>query len=103
MQKLAHTGLTVRDLDRSVAFYRDVIGMKVVVEQEKQGGYLAEIVGYGNAHVRMAHLEFEPHGHRIELFEYSSPGRAAKRASRGTWGSRTCVSPSMTSTPSSSA
>jgi lactoylglutathione lyase len=74
MQKLAHTGLTVRDLDRSVAFYRDVIGMNVVFAQEKQGGYLAEIVGYGNAHVRMAHLEFEPNSHRIELFEYLEPG-----------------------------
>jgi lactoylglutathione lyase len=73
MTTLAHTGFTVRDLDRSLAFYRDALGMKVVFEQEKQGGYLAKIVGYPTAHVRMAHLEFEQGGHRIELFEYVEP------------------------------
>lgn len=73
MTTLAHTGLTVRDLDRSLAFYRDVLGMEVVFEQEKRGGYLADIVGYRDAHVRMAHLEFPGGGHRVELFEYLHP------------------------------
>ena len=73
MTALAHTGLTVRDLERSVAFYRDALGMEVVFEQEKRGGYLAAIVGYPNAHVRMAHLRFAGDGHRVELFEYVEP------------------------------
>lgn len=73
MTALAHTGFTVRDLDRSLAFYRDVLGMEVVFAQEKQGGYLAEIVGYPGAHVRMAHLAFPGSGHRIELFQYLEP------------------------------
>src|SRR5580692_8239381 len=53
---LHHTGYTVSDLDRSVEFYRDLLGCEVVATQEKQGGYLAAIVGYPDAHVRMAHL-----------------------------------------------
>jgi lactoylglutathione lyase len=73
MAALHHTGLTVRDLSRSLAFYRDVVGMEVVFEQEKEGGYLAAIVGYPNAHVRMAHLVFPGDLHRLELFEYVSP------------------------------
>jgi catechol 2,3-dioxygenase-like lactoylglutathione lyase family enzyme len=73
MPSLLHTGLTVRDLDRSLAFYRDTLGMEIVFEQEKQGGYLAEIVGYPDAHVRMAHLAFPGDTHRIELFEYVTP------------------------------
>ncbi len=73
MPFLHHTGLTVRDLDRSLAFYRDLLGMDVVFEQEKQGGYLATIVGYEGAHVRMAHLAFGGDGHRLELFEYVEP------------------------------
>ena len=67
-----HTGFTVSDLDRSVAFYRDVIGCEVMATQEKEGGYLAEIVGYPEAHVKMAHLR-GPDGHVIELFEYVAP------------------------------
>lgn len=73
MPQLLHAGLTVRDLDRSLAFYRDLLGMEVVMEQEKQGGYLAAIVGYADAHVRMAHLAFPGDGARIELFQYLTP------------------------------
>ncbi len=76
--RLHHTGLTVRDLERSLAFYRDVIGMEVVFAQEKRGGYLAAIVGYQNAHVRMAQLSFPGGGHRIELFEYLDPDAREK-------------------------
>jgi catechol 2,3-dioxygenase-like lactoylglutathione lyase family enzyme len=73
MTSLLHTGLTVRELDRSLAFYRDALGMETVFEQEKEGGYLAAIVGYPGAHVRMAHLAFPGDGHRLELFQYLEP------------------------------
>ena len=69
-----HTGYTVGDLDRSLRFYRDLLGMEVVAQQEKQGGYLAAIVGYPDAHVRMAHLRFPGGEHMLELFEYLAPG-----------------------------
>jgi catechol 2,3-dioxygenase-like lactoylglutathione lyase family enzyme len=47
--------------------------MEVLFEQEKEGGYLAAIVGYPRAHVRMAHLAFPGDAQRIELFEYVEP------------------------------
>ena len=74
---LHHTGYTVSDLDRSVAFYRDRIGMEVLATQEKRGGYLAAIVGYPDAHVRMAHLRMPGGDHVLELFEYLAPAGAA--------------------------
>ena len=80
MTALAHTGFTVRDLDRSLSFYRDVLGMEVVFEQEKRGGYLAAIVGYPDTHVRMAHLAFPGGGHRIELFQYLEPAPRGEAA-----------------------
>jgi catechol 2,3-dioxygenase-like lactoylglutathione lyase family enzyme len=70
---LHHTGYTVSDLERSVAFYRGVLGCEVIATQEKEGGYLAAIVGYPGAHVRMAHLRVPEDGHVIELFEYMLP------------------------------
>ena len=70
---LHHTCYTVSDLDRSVAFYRDLLGCEVLAEQEKEGGYLAAIVGYPDAHVRMAHLRVPGAEHVIELFEYLTP------------------------------
>jgi len=70
---LHHTGYTVSDLDRSVAFYGDLLGCEVIATQEKEGGYLAAIVGYPDAHVRMAHLRVPGSEHVIELFEYMAP------------------------------
>jgi catechol 2,3-dioxygenase-like lactoylglutathione lyase family enzyme len=72
-----HTGYTVSDLDRSLAFYRDLLGMEVIASQEKQGGYLAAIVGYPDAHVRMAHLRLPGSEHVLELFQYLAPAGAA--------------------------
>jgi catechol 2,3-dioxygenase-like lactoylglutathione lyase family enzyme len=74
-----HTGYTVDDLERSLAFYRDLLGMEVVAAQEKRRGYLAAIVGYPDAHVRMAHLRVPGGEHVLELFEYREPaGRSAR-------------------------
>lgn len=68
-----HVGLTVTDLERSVAFYTEIFECEVVMRQEKQGGYLAAIVGYPDADVKMAHLRLPGSQHRLELFEYRSP------------------------------
>jgi catechol 2,3-dioxygenase-like lactoylglutathione lyase family enzyme len=70
---LHHTGLTVADLDRSLEFYRDLLGFEVVLEQEKEGGYLGAIVGRPDAHVRMAHVKLPGGDHRLELFQYLRP------------------------------
>ena len=61
------------DLGRSLVFYRDLLGCEVIATQEKEGGYLAAIVGYPEAHVRMAHLRVPGAEHVIELFEYLAP------------------------------
>jgi catechol 2,3-dioxygenase-like lactoylglutathione lyase family enzyme len=79
MDRLHHTGLTVTDLDASLAFYRDVVGFELVFTQEKRGGYLAEIVGYPDAHIRMAQLALPESGHRLELFEYLTPEPVRRR------------------------
>lgn len=73
-----HVGLTVTDLDRSVKFYTEILECSIVVQQEKEGGYLAAIVGYPDAHVKMAHLQPPGSAQRIELFEYCTP-RSAPR------------------------
>jgi catechol 2,3-dioxygenase-like lactoylglutathione lyase family enzyme len=80
--RLHHTGYTVSDLERSLRFYRDLLGCEVVATQEKQGGYLAAIVGYPDAHVRMAHLRAPESDHIIELFQYLAPASGRPAGSR---------------------
>ena len=89
--RLHHTGFTVSDLDQSVSFYRDLLGCEVIATQEKEGGYLAAIVGYPDAHVRMAHLRVPDSEHVIELFEYVSPtGERADVLPRNVGASHLC-------------
>ncbi|MST31455.1 VOC family protein [Acidimicrobiaceae bacterium USS-CC1] len=73
VKSVNHIGLTVTDLDRSLAFYTEVLECSVVMRQEKKGGYLAAIVGYPDAEVSMAHLRMPGADQRIELFEYRVP------------------------------
>src|SRR5262249_25559400 len=75
-----HTGYTVSDLDRSVAFYRDLLGCELVATQEKEGGYLAAIVGYPEAHVRMAHLRMPGGGHWLGPSRYPAPDGVTTRS-----------------------
>jgi catechol 2,3-dioxygenase-like lactoylglutathione lyase family enzyme len=74
MATLQHAGLTVRNLERSLAFYGDLLGMETVIEpQERRGGYFGAIVGYPNVHVRFAHVAFPGDDSRLELVEYVDP------------------------------
>jgi catechol 2,3-dioxygenase-like lactoylglutathione lyase family enzyme len=79
MPFIHHTGLTVADMDRSLRFWRDAMGMEVIFQQEKAGGYLEAIVGEPGAHVRMTHLAFGGEGPRIELFQYLAPSGGQHR------------------------
>ena len=81
MPNLHHTGLTISNLERSLRFWRDAMGMNVLFEQEKAGGYLEAIVAEPGAYVRMAHLAFDGAGPRIELFQYVAPS-AGRHVSR---------------------
>lgn len=49
-------GINVRDLDRSIAFYRDVLSFSVVQQQESSGVALERLTGVFGAHVRSARL-----------------------------------------------
>ena len=72
IERLEHVGLSVADLDRSIAFYRDVLGFKVIRVLECAGeSRLGEIVGLPGCTTRIAHLDLNDS--MIELFEYQDP------------------------------
>lgn len=67
-----HTSFTVANLDRSLAFFRDVLGLEVVGGREVRDDYIGQIVGFPGAVIRVALLRI-PGGHHVELFEYVQP------------------------------
>jgi catechol 2,3-dioxygenase-like lactoylglutathione lyase family enzyme len=85
-----HFSFTVADLDRSIAFYRDLLEFELVHTQEQANDYTRRLVGYPDAHLRVAQFAVpgQPRrisSHDLELVQYVSP--------RGERGSREICNP----------
>ena len=69
-----HVGVTVTDLDRTIEFYREVLGLDVLDRFTVSGDAFSEGVGVEGATGSFAHLDAD--GARIELVEYEPEGEA---------------------------
>ena len=67
-----HTGITVSNLERSLAFWRDVLGFELSHTTHQKGELAQEITGIERAEIKLAVLK-APGGHKIELLEYLAP------------------------------
>jgi lactoylglutathione lyase len=67
-----HVGVTVSDLARSIAFYRDVLGFHVAYERgEVTAEYMPRLVGIPGARLKIAGLDIP--GLHLDLIEYIAP------------------------------
>lgn len=72
-----HTGITVANLERSLAFWRDILGFELSHRAHQTGELAREITGVAGAEISLAVLRAP--GHKIELLEYHAPAER-KRA-----------------------
>ena len=56
LKGIVHVGLTVTDLDRSVAFYRDVLGLAYLGEMEMEGLETERLFQRKDCKARVAYL-----------------------------------------------
>ena len=73
-----HFSFTVADLDRSVKWYTDVLGMELVHRQVQDNDYTRTLVGIPGAVLEIAQLGLPgvasgPSTHVLELVEYRHP------------------------------
>lgn len=66
-----HTGITVANLERSLAFWRDVLGFEFSHRTHHTGALAGEVTGVPGAELTLAVLKAP--GHKIELLEYHAP------------------------------
>ena len=72
--RVHHTSFTVAEMDRSLAFYRDLLGMEVIGDQGGKGSYLATVTGFPDVEMRVVFLKPTPTSeHIIELIQYHAP------------------------------
>ena len=72
MTSLHHVGLTVSDLERSIAFYCAVFGAAVRERSESDGPDIEALTGVVGARMLTADLELEA-GEILELIQYLAP------------------------------
>jgi len=71
IKSLGHVGLGVSNMESSLEFYRDFLGMEVLMELDVIDDRIGRVIGVQNAKCKIAHLQL---GDGIlELFEYSKP------------------------------
>ncbi len=75
--KVHHLGLTVKDIDGSVRFYRDLLGMRLVGRRQADAAYVGQQIGYAGLRLEVATLEIAAHSDQLlQLAQFvSHPGK----------------------------
>lgn len=71
MIRLRHIGIVVRDLEKSVKFYEDLLSLVLVNEMLEEGKYVEDLVGIQDASIKWAKLKAQD-GTVFELLEYQN-------------------------------
>jgi catechol 2,3-dioxygenase-like lactoylglutathione lyase family enzyme len=78
---LNHTSFTVSSLERSIGFYRDLLGLELEATWERHAPWIGEMTGFKGARLRLAALRVPGTEHVLELIEYEKPrGERLRRA-----------------------
>jgi catechol 2,3-dioxygenase-like lactoylglutathione lyase family enzyme len=70
--KLRHVGIVVKDMEKSLTFYRDLLGFKVISMQEECGQYIEFMLAQAFVQVTTVKMEM-PDGNIIELLQFQRP------------------------------
>jgi catechol 2,3-dioxygenase-like lactoylglutathione lyase family enzyme len=71
VQRVSHLGICVSDLQRSLRFYRDVLGFREESSLDVSGPHVDQLLGLTGTKLRAVYLERD--GMRLELLSYTSP------------------------------
>ena len=72
IQGINHNGVVVADLEEAIAFYTDVLGLRLLDRRERDGGPISQVLGYHDTHIMVADVA-APDGRVIELVHYVKP------------------------------
>lgn len=80
--QIEHPALSVSDLNRSLMFYRDLLGLELIrIIEPREDPKLGMITGMPDARARIAHLRLGEN--MLELFQYVTPcGRSLPKDHR---------------------
>ncbi len=81
MKAVAHIGLTVSDIDKSIEFYKNILKLEYVGEMKMKGKETDLLFDNKDLDVRVAYLKAEDGGAEIELIQFVDKEIAKDKAS----------------------
>lgn len=82
VSRIHHAGVTVASIERSLRFYRDLLGLRAVGDTRLTDPRIAALLGTDSIDLRLVNLDTGD-GRIIELLEYAHPrGRTVDYTSR---------------------
>ena len=76
VRAVRHAGIVVSDAERSLAFYRDLLGLAVEVDQVEEGDFIDTILGLPKTRVRTVKLSTPDGQTLVELLEFDGSQRS---------------------------
>jgi catechol 2,3-dioxygenase-like lactoylglutathione lyase family enzyme len=75
LKNFDHVGFAVTDMERSLTFYRDLLGLEIVWERIFEEEYVRQLVGYPTLRLRTVFLRLPGTETCLELLEYQQVPR----------------------------
>jgi catechol 2,3-dioxygenase-like lactoylglutathione lyase family enzyme len=72
IQRIDHVNIVVRNMPAMIAFYRDILGLRVTREATIRGSWIGAVTGLEDVEADVVFLEM-PEGPTIELLCYRTP------------------------------
>jgi Lactoylglutathione lyase and related lyases len=71
MKAIRHIGIVVRDIDKALHFYRDLLGLNIVKDMNEQAPYIDRILNLHDVSVRTVKMAADD-GNLVELLHFKS-------------------------------
>ena len=72
IKEVRHVGIVVNNMENSLNFYRDLLGLKIVRDMDERGNHLDNMLSLDNVEVRTVKLSVNDNVTLIELLEFKS-------------------------------
>ena len=68
-----HVGIVTNNLEASLHFYKDLLGLKIRAESQEEGSFIETALGLKKVLIKTIKLMAAQRGGEVELLHYSSP------------------------------
>ena len=75
----------VKDIEASIKFYADVLGMRIAGRTEREGEFVELVLAFPGAHIKGGFVDMGE-GHQLELIQYLSPASGENHLQRNDLG-----------------